>query len=469
MAKKLAFPIAFLVVVCLVAVGTYGLIDGRKDGPSDETATLADPAMYAEEYPDYAKDVYLQYVDDPELSAEENDKLESELYETGLYWIDVDENGEVVWVPADSEEGAAIIDTSKPTVVNIHGMMMDGATSVEQYFVNPVIGSAGELRLPAGTDYAKVKTLKLWIDQGWNVGIYNWARFTAESIMFWNIESKVWATNGPTNVRWADSDGVQHDYPMQYSMGELFAADYIRAVNRLPADFGKSEIRFTAHSMGGQLLASGAFLLHEVSQGENAQISPDKLPDRLTMDDTFFGVKMSIAGTSVDMYNSGLTVRWSGKPMPGDRPGMAYAQAIIELAAAGIAIDYYSYNGSALHLAISPEIREILLDNTCYILMDPDYGEYFAAAGLSYAKIGDGHTAQRQFSQCSIVRTYPADDSALTDSQKIAYADAMPTEVLKNYIGRAFVITAGGKTLTTADDEYAEWSKQQIMDAFTAK
>ena len=31
MAKKLAFPIAFLVVVCLVAVGTYGLIDGRKD------------------------------------------------------------------------------------------------------------------------------------------------------------------------------------------------------------------------------------------------------------------------------------------------------------------------------------------------------------------------------------------------------------------------------------------------------
>lgn len=467
MAKKLALPIGILILVCLLTVAYVLFL--KPDIAKEQTPAPppADPALYAESYPDYADDVYLEYKNDPELTDEENLRLADELYETGLYWIDLDENGEVVWVPADSDEGAALIDPDKPTVVNIHGMMIDGATAVEKYFVNSAIGSAEELGLPAGTDYAKVKTLKLWIDQGWNVGIYNWARFTAESIMFWDIESKVWATDGPTNVRWADSDGTQHDFPMQYTMGELFAADYIRAVNRLPEDFGKSEIRFTAHSMGGQLVAAGAFLLSEVSKGDDPQISPDKLPDRITMDDTFFGVKMTLGDKQLDMYNKGLTVRWSGEPMPGDRCGMAYAEAVKALAADGVAIEYYTYDGSSLHFAISPDIREILLDNTCYILMDPDYAQYFEAVGKTYTKIGDGHTAERQFSQCSIVRDYPEDDSDLTDGEKIAYANAMPTEVLKNYIGKAFMITQGGSTLTTADDLYEEVDKQQIMNKYT--
>lgn len=464
MAKKLAIPVAVLVVVCLLVVGFYGFV--HSDYGEVQSEYPADPALYADTYPDYANEVYLEYTPDPELGADKNARLESELKETGLYWIDLDENGDVVWVPADSDEGAALIDPDKPTVVNVHGMMLDGATNVETYVVNSAIGSPEELGLPADTDYKTLKTLKLWIQQGYNVGIYNWARFTAESIMFWDIESKVWATDGPTNVRWCDSDSIQHDYPMQYTMGELFAADYIRAVNRLPEDFGKSEIRFTAHSMGGQLAAAGAFLLSEVAKGDDPQISPDKLPDRITMDDTFFGVKMDLGDTPLDMYNKNLTVRWSGKPMPGDRCGMAYAESVKALAAGGVAIEYYSYIGSALHLAISPEIREILLDNTCYIIMDPDYAHYLEAVGKSYAKIGDGHTAERQFSQCSIVRNYPEDDSALSDGEKIAYANALPTEVLKNYIGRVFMITQGGTTLTTEDDFYVEQTKQQIMDMF---
>ena len=149
----------------------------------------------------------------------------------------------------------------------------------------------------------------------------------------------MWSTNGTTNVRWASSDTVQHDYPMQYSVGELFAADYIRAVNLLPDDFGKSEIRFTAHSMGGQLVAAGAFLLSEVSKGATPQISPDKLPDRITMDDTFFGVKLALGDSEIDMFQKGLTVRWSGEAMPGDRCGMAYAEAIKALAYQGVVIE----------------------------------------------------------------------------------------------------------------------------------
>ena len=468
MKNKLTFIVAFLVAVTLITVAVSGCNDKEGDpAPVDEIYYPADEALYADVYPDYAKDVYLEYVFDPELSAEQNDQLEKELHETGLYWIDIDANGEVVWVPADTAEGAALIDPDKPTVVNIHGMMMDGYTAVEKYYVNSTIGSAEELGLPEGTDYTSVKTLKLWKDKGWNVGIYNWARFTAESINFWDIENKVWSTNGTTNVRWASSDTVQHDYPMQYSVGELFAADYIRAVNLLPDDFGKSEIRFTAHSMGGQLVAAGAFLLSEVSKGATPQISPDKLPDRITMDDTFFGVKLALGDSEIDMFQKGLTVRWSGEAMPGDRCGMAYAEAIKALAYQGVVIEYYSYDGSALHLAISPDIREILLDNTCYILMNPDYEHYFTAVGKTYMKIGDGHTAERQFSQCSIVRDYPEDDSGLTDEQKIAYANALPTDELRKLVGKVFEITEGATTLTTTDDVYTELTKEQVLTRFS--
>ena len=54
----------------------------------------------------------------------------------------------------------------------------------------------------------------------------------------------------------------------------------------------------------------------------------------------------------------------------------------------------------------------------------------------------------------SIIRDYEGE--GLTDEEKIAFSASLPTEELKNYIGRSFKIVEGGTTLMTYDDVFVE-------------
>ena len=448
-----------VVIVLVAAIAVAGAVIGvelKNDEADTDMDVLAelDEAMFAEVYPDYKTEVYLDKGDDPDLN------------ELGLFWCRYDPvTHDVEWVPADTAEGAALVDTSKPTVINVHGMMMDGYINTEKYYVNTDIGNLEELGLDEedGWDYDTLRTLALWLEKGWNVGVYNWHRFTAESVNFTAIEAKVWATNGSANVRWCSSDGRYHNDPIEYSVAELFVGDYLRAVELLPDDYGKEEIRFTGHSMGGELVSAAAFLLYEISTGDSPQISADKLPDRMTMDDTFFGAFLEVGDLVLDMAERGLTVRWSGKPMPGDRAGRAVVEALRYLSVKGVVIDYYSYDGSPLHLALNAEDRGLLLDSVAYVLMDPLYN---APGYGDYTKsISEAHVAVRQYSQVSIMRDYPGGN--LTDAEKIAYADALPTAEMRSLTGKAFRMTAGASTVTTADDVYVEVSHEEIIERFS--
>lgn len=437
-----------LVLAMIVAAGVLIGVDYAKDDGVVPPVEIEESNLIAEEYPDYKNDVYLEKGDDPDLN------------ELGLFWCREVSPGVIEMVPADTPEGAAIVDSSKPTVINVHGMMTDGYYRIEDYVFNNAIGSSEEFGYDgAVVPYDTLQTLWIWLDKSWNVGVYNWHRFVSESIDFASIEAKVWSTDGPANVRWRSSDGKYHDDPIEYSIAELFVGDYLRAIDLLDDDFGKEEIRFTAHSMGGELVSAAAFLLYEISSGSSAQISADKLPDRMTMDDTFFGAYLQIGDTLVDISTKGLTVRWSGKAMPEDRTGRAVIEALSYLAKQGVVIEYYTYTSSFLNLAIPAADREILLDSSVYILanpnyVNPDYGEY--------SLLTDGHVALRKYSQCSICRAYPGGE--LSDSEKVAYANALPTSELEKLIGKAFVMTAGASTMTTADDVFEEISHAEILN-----
>lgn len=436
-----------LMAALIAAAGVLIGIDYAKDDGVAPPADIVSSNLIAEEYPDYKNDVYLEKGDDPDLN------------ELGLFWCREVSPGVIEMVPADTAEGAAIVDSSKPTVINVHGMMTDGYYRIEDYVFNNVIGSSEEFGYDgAVVPYDTLQTLWIWLDKGWNVGVYNWHRFVSEGVDFAAIEAKVWSTDGPANVRWRSSDGKYHDDPVEYSLAELFVGDYLRALELLDDDFGKEEIRFTAHSMGGELVSAAAFLLYEISEGESAQISTDKLPDRMTMDDTFFGAYLQVGDNLFDISAKGLSVRWTGKDMPDDRTGRAVIEAIQYLAKKGVAIEYYTYNSSFLNLAIPAEDRQILLDSSVYILADPnyvnpDYGEY--------SLLTDGHVALRKYSQCSICRAYLGGE--MSDAEKVAYANALPTSELKKLVGKAFLMTGGASTLTTADDVFEEISHAEIM------
>lgn len=438
------------VVLLVAAIAAAAVLIGIDYSEAEQTQLLdIDEAMFAESYPDYKNDVYLDKGDDPDLN------------ELGLFWCREVSPGVVEMVPADTEEGAGIVDTSKPTVINVHGMMNDGHYRIEDYVFNTEIGSSEEFGYSEEeVPYDTLQTLWMWLDRGWNVGVYNWHRFTSEGMNFAIIEAKVWSTDGSGNTRWCSSDGEYHDNPIEYSVAELFVGDYLRAVDLLPDDFGKEEIRFTAHSMGGELISASSFLLYQIASGSSPQISADKLPVRMTMDDTFFGATAEYGGEVVGATETGLNVRWSGKPVPGGRPGRAVIEALKYLAANGVVIDYYTYSGSFLNLFITAGDRQDLLDSTVYILANPQYNNPDYG---NYSFLTDGHVALRKYSQCSICREYPGGE--MTDAEKVAYADALPTEEMRSLIGKAFQMTGGSSTMTTADDVFVERTRDEIMQA----
>ena len=68
--------------------------------------------------------------------------------------------------------------------------------------------------------------------------------------------------------------------------------------------------------------------------------------------------------------------------------------------------------------------------------------------------VGAQHNGVRDYYQASILRDYEGGN--LTAEEKIAYAASLPTEELRQLVGRSFEIVEGGNTLTTADDVFVE-------------
>ncbi len=387
-----------------------------------EKVRVADANMYPDDYE------YIDYAEEVKFDTEKYPLLENQ----GLFWLKWDEEAEeYVKVSADTDEGSALVDPSKPTIINIHGMLVDGYYTEEMYWVPEELTSEEELGYSLPVQY-----FKFWFDKGYNVGMYSYQKFAAEGGAYHYIEEKMWSTEGKAGIRYRKPDMSFDEDVSDYCLSEHFAADYIRAMNRLPANFGNAEIRFAAHSMGGEIVTGGTFLLTELA--DVGQLNPDQLPDRITMEDTFFGATVG----NIYAGQKDLPLRWSGKTTPDGTTSQTIIECIKDISINGIVFEYYSEDSSFLRVALSKSALKSLIDNSVYVIVDPDFAS-------------NRHNGVRDFYLASLLRDY--DDSLpLTDAEKISYAASLPTDVLRTLVGKCFTMTGGNNTLTANDDVYIE-------------
>lgn len=425
------FALTIVVLLLAVIFATCGAIAVTKFFPSEtgwKKVRVADDSLYPEnfEYVDYAKEVKFDYEKYPLLKNQ------------GMFWLKwIEEDQMFVKVDASTPEGAALVDPNKPTILNIHGMLVEGYYTEEMYWAPEKNAPESELY---GYEYP-VQYFKFWADKGYNVGMYSYQKFAAEDTDYHMIEEKMWAIDGPTGIRYRKPDRTFDEDVSNFTLTEHFAADYIRAMQMLPENFGDKEIRFTAHSMGGQMVNGGTFLLTELA--DVGQLNPNQLPDRIVQEDTFYGVAIPYGKNYKFVGYTDLTIRWSGKELPRST-GFASVECLKDLTANGIVTEFVTYNASALKAFYHPEILSIIKENTVYYAMSP----------MFTPDVGAQHNGVRDYYQASILRDYEGGN--LTAEEKIAYAASLPTEELRQLIGRSFEIVEGGNTLTTADDVFVE-------------
>ncbi len=429
--KRLSLTVAIvLLAVCIGIFGAIALGNFKPETPSNpygwEKIRIADENMYPDnyEYIDYAKEV--------KFDTEKYPLLENQ----GLFWLKWDEQSQsYVKVDANTDEGASLVDPTKPTIINIHGMLVEGYYTEEMYWIPSDVTTSEEI----GYDLP-VQTFKFWFDKGYNVGMYSYQKFAAEGGAFHLIEEKMWSTEGQVGVRYRKPDMSFDEDVSQYCLSEHFAADYIRAMNRLPESFGTAEIRFAAHSMGGEIVTGGTFLLTELAAV--GQLNPDQLPDRIAMEDTFFGA--TVAGIYAGQRD--LPLRWSGKTTPGGTTSQTIIECIKDISANGTVFEYYSETQSFLRVALSEESLKALIDNSVYVIIDPDFAN-------------NRHNGVREYYLTTILNDYDS-SLELTDAEKVAYAASLPTSEIRKLVGKCFDMTAGNNTITTNDDVYIECTEK---------
>ena len=434
--KRLGLTV--VVVLLAVCFGLAGALAVNKLLPNEDDSIkfawdkvrVAHENMYPDnfEYVDYAEEVKFDYDKYPLLENQ------------GLFWLKWDDaSNSYIKIDADTAEGASLVDPSKPTIINIHGMLVEGYYTEEMYWMPEDSTTSEEI----GYDMP-VQTFKFWFDKGYNVGMYSYQKFAAEGISYNSIEEKMWATNGEIGIRYQKPDTTYDEDVSEYTITEHFAADYIRAMKLLPDNFGDKEIRFAAHSMGGQMVTGGTFLLTELASV--GQLNPNQLPDRICMEDTFFGAFIDMGDNVLYAGTRGLILRWSGKPLPNDTTGETVIECLKDIAANGVVFEYYSYDASFLRSAQKKQMKKDLIDNSVYIVMDPKFAS-------------NEHCGVRDFYLTSILVDYDS-SLELTDAEKVAYAASLPTEELRALVGKCFRVQEGQTTIMPNDDVYIEATSQ---------
>ncbi|NCA66700.1 MAG: hypothetical protein EOM87_01400 [Clostridia bacterium] len=277
----------------------------------------------ADSYVDYAETVKFDY------------EVHPELVDIGLFWMMYDENAEkVVGVNVNDTEavdnlGVALVDPTKPTIINIHGVQLETYMWTDAF--SNIYNANTTVLPPSEYGYEGVVNMnKIWLDRGWNVMNFMYHRFSDETIAVNGIasnkviEAKNWSTEGPQKMRYRLRDGsfsASYDkngnlkgeakYPeLEYCVSEYFVGDYLRALNSAPG-LADNEIRITCHSMGGTVTMASAFLLTELVKAD--QIPAAYLPDRLAILDGYIGVAASgNPQTDNILSNTELEISWTG-------------------------------------------------------------------------------------------------------------------------------------------------------------
>lgn len=462
--KILATVLSTLIIIAFLAFSAeaFYLAAHKKSSPSDPPADpnaykVAADNLYSDNgYIDYAREVVIPL----SVYDEVQDKSFTDAQEMGLFWIRFEEGHGITEIPADSEEGAALIDPNKPTLILVHGMMSDGYYNREGFFVNDTIAKEQEFGINTETDTLS----RIWHNAGWNVGYFHYERLAAEGGDMFYIESKIWATDGKkVGIRYRHADNTVTDGWTDYSIAEHFAAEYIRAMNLLPESMGNKEIRVAAHSMGGQLTTATLFLLTELAR--TGQLPMDQLPDRFAMLDPFFSVNveddagkpLATIGPNKESVGSDITIRWSGKGLPRNNTGVAMIECLKALEYYGIAMEYYAFNQSFLTLAMSNEIIAAVQRYAPFVILAPNYAQ-LPGKSKPFNITENGHNGVRDWYLCSLYYQPPVD----TTENKIASASSTYEEILA-LRGKAYIQTGGNTTFTAGDDVFTQVTRAREL------
>lgn len=402
-------------------------LSGCKSNPKTR---VAHANLYAKKYIDYAEKVYFDVDKYPDME------------EMGLFWTKWDaETQKIVQVAADSEQGAALVDPNKPTIINVHGVLLDGHYRQEKFNLNSKVDIPEEFELES--DYVPLNYL--WIKQGWNVANFHYNRFASENLAVTNIEHKIWSNEGGAGVRYRHQDGTFSDKISEYCLAEHFAAEYIRAMNLLPKEMGSKEIRVAAHSMGGELTTATIFLLTELAAV--GQLPNTQLPDRFALLDSYFSTSIDIAGETLYTGPKDINIRWSGKPLPYNNISLTMIECLKDMTANGIAIEYYTHEyTNFLHagmLQILPELKKV----SSFAVVDPDW------QGSGFNPTSDGHNAVREWYLCSLLADPIKDITDGQDTTKLAPSASLPTDQLAALKNMEFTQVRGASTVTVTDDK----------------
>lgn len=211
----------------------------------------------------------------------ENGLLDYSKRNDQLYWFDELNKA----YPYDSENSP--FDETKPVMIFIHGWQPGG---VKENFASDF---NYEVKDKNGVTY-KHNNVKSYIDQGYNVGVYNWVQIAdeeADKRKWWHIpsypysaEAKIWVTNfnlykKPMRYRFSDQT---FEFETEKTAPDLFVEKYIDAMKGYKGDY----VQFDGHSLGNQMVLRSSDLL--LDKAENGEIDHSIVPDRVTLFDPYY-------------------------------------------------------------------------------------------------------------------------------------------------------------------------------------
>lgn len=437
--KKILVLVFAVFMIFSLAIMTAGC---EKKGEEEFNRIACDNIYSDTGYVDYAKEAFYDTEKFPELS------------EHVMFWTKWNEDTKTVdRVKAATQEGASLVDPTKPTLILVHGMGGNsyGLNSYERFNLSHNIAVPEEFDLD--TDY--VPLIYLWIRAGWNVGLYRWNALTAEGMNFAAVEAKIWSVDGSKKVSHRNPDNELVYGASNYSIVENFAGEYMRAMRLLPSTMGDNEIRVAGHSMGGVLSTTGVFLLSELAR--HGLLEEKQVPDRLALLDPGFGVEAYIDGIKAFSSETDFTINWSKKPLYNKSTSETMIEIVKDMTASGIVIEYYAYEKSWVILSIRPDILAQLNTYSTFVFLDPNYANYSG----SFNYIGQGHTLIFDWYLLSI-NFDPVKDVTKEEENALALCASTPTSYMKEHLrGIKFEIAAGQKTVPTSDDLFVRVEPQK--------
>lgn len=273
--------------------------------------------------------------------------------DTNLYWFGPGNEPEKA-----TGEKSRFYDPAKPTIIFVHGWTGYGRPSG--------ITACRRWRSECLICHDKRILSTPWLQKGWNYGIFYWDQFADEPCAR-NVELKIWINpSKPQGLEWKSYDRStdqirsEHYYNSSTpSLGHLCAQHMRKAL----ATFHGPTLRFVGHSLGAQLAARCAQLLHQETPQHSAA------PSRLILLDPYFTNKVLHWERDVlDSWAGGLLNRYfqcsTADPSHhyGRSAPLATADAVKELWEHNVATELYkgsAYTESHFLGDTAPELETI--------------------------------------------------------------------------------------------------------------